>query len=116
LDEDSFWSALEWRVCRDFAGMRDGHLRDYWCDGFSSGWLRLDEVPQRIEGTAWIGDRRTLPVEWKYTVVLTRPVASRDDVDWESLLPAENTTRWLSLDPRRKRLEIDMSAAVPDGR
>ncbi len=34
MTESDFWTHLEFRLCREFAGLPDNHLRSLWCDGF----------------------------------------------------------------------------------
>jgi hypothetical protein len=114
VNEQEYWSALEFRVSGEFAGMPKKHRGALWCDGFAPGaYLVSDEQP-RIEGEAWIGyDNTTI---WKITLFLNAPLRSRDDIDWDSLLPAAGMTRWLAIDERRQVLQIEPSAAVPDER
>jgi hypothetical protein len=33
VGEGGYWASLEYRVCREFAGMKDRGLRHLWCDG-----------------------------------------------------------------------------------
>jgi len=112
-NEANYWVSLEYRICREFAGMADGHLRNLWCDGFIPEWYLLNDAIPRITGRVWIcnGPRQD---EWKFTLFLPHPVGSRDQLDWVSLLPTENATRWLAVDQRGKRIEIEPSAAVAD--
>ena len=74
----------------------------------------LDDATPRIVGQAWIcnGPRQD---EWEFTLFLPHAVGSRDEMDWASLLPAENLTKWLVLDQSGKRIQIEPLAAVPDG-
>lgn len=93
--------------------MRDNHIRHLWCDGFiPSQYLVEDRVP-RITGLAWIGNMPN-EEEWEFTLFLSHPIPSRSQVDWESLLPPENMTRWLSVDLAGKRIQIENAAAVAD--
>jgi hypothetical protein len=113
VDEREYWSSLEFRVCRELDGMRRKHRGTLWCDGFAPGAYFLSDPIPRIEGITWIGyDANT--DEWRFTLYLTRPVATRDDIEWDSLLPAENVTCWLAIDEPGRRLQIEPSAAVPD--
>jgi hypothetical protein len=113
MDEKTFWSDLEWRICREFDGMADGHTRNFWCDGLAPyAWYLQDPTP-KIVGVAWIGDDVN-PKEWEFTLFLPGPVASREEIDWAALLPADNVTNWLAFDVESKRLQIEPAAAVPD--
>ncbi|HBI41439.1 MAG TPA: hypothetical protein DDY78_01100 [Planctomycetales bacterium] len=113
MNEADFWARLEYRVCREFAGMPETHLRHLWCDGFIPEQYLLGDQAPRISGRAWICNGRR-QAEWEFTLLLPRPVNSRDEIEWSSLLPPENMTRWLSLDQAGKRIDIEPAAAVPD--
>jgi hypothetical protein len=115
VDEAHYWPSLEYRVCREFAGMSDPRLRSLWCDGFIPGRYLISETSPRIEGRAWICDGRSQH-EWGFALLLPHQVASRDDIPWASLLPAEDVTRWLALDPRGQRIQIEPMAAARDSR
>ncbi len=105
MDEKSFWSKLEWHICREFAGMVDGRIRHFWCDDQGPYAWYLDDSTPRIVGTAWIGDDVN-PREWEFTLYLPGPTASRQEVKWEALLPADNVTRWLAFDLEHRRIQI----------
>ncbi len=111
--ESDYWVHLEFRVCREFAGMRENHLRGFWCDGFIPAQYLLEGPSPCIKGRAWIcnGPRQD---EWKFTLFLNHPAGSSSEIDWASLLPAENVTRWLAVDAKGKRIQIEPSAAVAD--
>ena len=91
MDEAEYWVRLEYRVCREFTGMRERRLQYLWCDGFIPGEYLLDDPRPRITGRAWIcnGPRQA---EWEFTLLLPRPFHSREDIDWGLLLPADSVT------------------------
>jgi hypothetical protein len=111
--ERDYWLSLEYRICHEFAGMEDRNLRYLWCDGFIPARCLLDGPDPRITGRAWIcnGQRQN---EWTFCLFLPHPFRSLGEVDWASLLPPEDVTRWLALDPVGRRIQIDPAAAVPD--
>jgi hypothetical protein len=111
--ESDYWVALEYRVCREFAGMPQNQLRCLWCDGFIPAQYLLDGPAPCIKGRAWIcnGPKQD---EWEFIVFLNHPVGSASEIDWDSLLPPANVTRWLAVDPSGKRIQIEPSAAVVD--
>ncbi|HZY90567.1 MAG TPA: hypothetical protein VFE78_37440 [Gemmataceae bacterium] len=113
MDEGDYWAGLEYRVCRELAGMKDWGLRHLWCDGFIPEQYRRSGPEPRITGRAWVcyGARQD---EWKFTLFLPCLVGSREEIDWVSLLPPENVTRWLALDQADQHIQIEPSAAVPD--
>jgi hypothetical protein len=113
MTEADYWLSLEYRICREFEGMANFTLRHYWCDGLTPRRYHLRDSEPRITGHAWIcyGEPQE---QWEFTLFLPHPVDSRDQIDWVSLLPAENRTRWIAFDPHRKNIQFEPSAAVPD--
>ena len=113
MDESRYWAALEFRICREFAGMPEDHWRYFWCDGLIPERYDLDDPTPRISGRAWVCNGRR-QAEWEFTLHLPQPVRSREEIEWASLLPPEGVTRWLALDLRGRRLQVEPSAAVLD--
>jgi hypothetical protein len=113
VEEGDYWASLEYRICREFAGMKDRNLLHFWCDGFIPERYHLDDLKPRITGRAWVclGNRQE---EWSFTLLLLHPVGSRDQIEWQSLLPTENVTRWLALDRDSRHIEIEPGAAAPE--
>jgi hypothetical protein len=113
VDEAEYWASLEFRICREFAGMSENHLRGLWCDGLVPTRFLLDDPTPRVTGTAWIcnGPRQA---EWEFALFLPGPISSREEIDWRALLPAENVTRWLAVDVEGRRIQIEPAAAVRD--
>jgi hypothetical protein len=113
VGEGDSWASLEYRVCREFAGMKDRGLRHLWSDGLVPERYLLSGPEPRLTGRAWVchGARQA---EWKFTPFLPRPVGSREEVDWAALLPPEGVTRWLALEQAGKHLQVEPAAAVPD--
>ena len=112
MDEADYWANLEYRLCREFAGMSENYLRCLWCDGFIPEQYILHGALPRITGRAWIckGSEQD---EWKFTLLLPHQVSSKEEIDWPSLLPPENVTRWLTVDSESKKIEIQ-PVAMPD--
>lgn len=113
MDEKSFWPNLEFRLCREFAGIPQRPFQCWWCDGFVPSEAILDGPSPRIIGRCWIVDGQNQE-SWEFALFLPRTYGSRDEIDWASLLPAENVTRWMSFDERRKYIEFEPAVAVPD--
>ena len=113
MSEADFWVSLEYRLCREFAGMPERRLQFLWCDGLIPGQYLLDDPRPRITGKAWVcnGPRRA---EWEFALLLPRPVWSREEIDWAALLPPEDVTRWMAFDEGRRYIEIEPAVAVPD--
>ncbi len=111
MDETNFWSALEYRVCRELTGVDECAKVRMWCDGFLPHTVDLGGRPRRIRGRAWIGfgsDQEP----WTFELLLPVAVANPAEIRWVDLLPAESTTRWLSVDPVRKHLVMAPGEAV----
>jgi hypothetical protein len=113
MDEAAYWGHLEYRICREFAAMQNWELRYYWCDGLIPEQYLLGHSEPRITGQAWICYSQRQE-EWQFTLFLPAPVGSQDQIDWASLLPPENVTRWLAFDPGSKRIQFEPASAVPD--
>lgn len=113
MDEAYFWGSLEFRLCREFAGLPQRRHQYFWCDGFAPSEYILDGPSPRITGRCWIcnGPKQA---EWDFALLLPGPVRSRDEINWAALHPAENVTRWMSFDEDRRYIEIEPAVAVPD--
>ncbi len=111
--EKTFWIALMFRVTTEFAGMPDDRLREYRCDDLSPRSYHVEENEPRICGVATIIDHRDSWDDWEFTLFLDEPVGSRSEIDWSSLFPPENRTRWMALDPVSKQIQFEPSVAVP---
>jgi hypothetical protein len=114
MDESGFWDHLEYRVCDEIGGLREPGFRRYWCDGFLPDLYVFDESPPRVVGRVWMGIGPREQEEWRFTLLLRGPIASREEIDWSALLPPPDATRWLTVDPAGKRLVIEPAVAVPD--
>lgn len=109
--EGDYWIGLEFRVCREFAGMPENDFRFLWCDGFIPTQYLLAAPLPCIKGRAWIcnGPRQD---EWDFTLILNQSVDSRSEIDWSSLLPPDDATEWMDVDLSRKHIEINPTIAV----
>ena len=115
MDAQGFWDHLEFRVCREIDGLRRTDFRGLWCDGFLPDALEFTDGRPEIAGKVWMGRGGTTGQElWRFSLLLPRDVKTEADVDWASLLPAEDATGWLVLDKSRQYMKIDPSAAHPD--
>jgi hypothetical protein len=114
VDESDFWNHLEYRVCREIEGLRRPELRRFWCDGFIPSRYDLGGPSPRIVGRVWMGSGPREQQEWEFDLLLRGPVASREAIEWSTLLPLPEVTRWLTLDPIGKRLVVEPAVAVPD--
>lgn len=113
MDEAYFWGSLEFRLCREFAGLVERRYQYFWCDGFIHQEYILDSPSPRIIGRCWICNGSAQAV-WDFALLLPGPVRAREEIDWASLYPAENTTRWMSFDESRRYIEFEPAVSVPD--
>jgi hypothetical protein len=114
LTEADFWARLEFRLCREFDGYEEWRKLGLWCDGIYAGLVALDSSPQVIEGEAWIGLGPRNQERWSFRLTLPERVDRRSEIEWTGLLPADDVTRWLSVDREAGHLEINPGVAVPD--
>ena len=112
--EREFWLLLEFRLCGEFAGLRDKSLRALWCDGFAPEDHLIDGDGARVTGTAWIAHGSGAHERWRFVLLVGRRLTSWEDVDWDRLLPPEHVTGWLAMDWSTKTMRIDPAAAYPD--
>ena len=113
MDEQEFWSRLEYRVSREMSGVAECKRLGLWCDGFIAETYLLQDSPPSIQGRTWIGIGDTQE-PWRFTLVLDAPADNKDVLQWSSLLPADGVTGWLSVIPEAKRIEIHSGEAIPD--
>ncbi len=113
MNEKYFWESLEFRLCREFAGLPERRHRNLWCDGFIPSDCVLEGVSPRITGRCWICTG-SLQANWSFALLLPKPFGSREEIDWAALHPADNVTRWMSFDEQRRHIEIEPGVAVPD--
>jgi len=70
--------------------------------------------PRRVPGLARLGTGSRGQEQWAFTLLLDRWIRSAEEVDWPALLPSDDVTRWLTVDPQHKQLVIEPTAAVSD--
>lgn len=112
MDEAEYWTRLEYRICRELAGMRAGGLRDWWCDGFVPE--TLDEGRGVFSGRVWMGRGGRDQEVWDFTLMLGAVPGAGERIDWASLLPGEDVTGWLSMDFNQKAMKIEPGGARTD--
>jgi len=112
LTEADFWSEIEYRVSRELEGMPRKHRGALWCDGVAPVVYSISDPTPRIDGRAWMGNGPNFE-EWKFTLFLPRPVQTREEIEWKSLVPPDHLTYWLAIDEPRRRLQIEPAAARP---
>jgi hypothetical protein len=110
MNEEDYWKHLEFRVCREFSEMPDDRLRFLWCDGLIPDDYILNGRSPSITGWAWICNDRQQD-QWQFRLFLNKGVSSLAGIDWLSLLPPENVTRWLAINFRAQQIQIVPLAA-----
>lgn len=111
VSEKDFWSKLEHRLSRELAGLPINRKGTLWCDGIAPTPILATDSPPRIEGEAWIGAHSNDLSLWRFTLFLPMPVNSRDEINWNELLPPEDQTYWVAIDAQRRILQIEPTAA-----
>lgn len=114
MSEAEYWVHLEFRLCREFAGLSERRYRHFWCDGLLPEQYILTGPSPRVCGKAWICNGPEQFVVWEFTLLLRQSPSSPECIDWSSLLPADDVTRWMSFDEEKRCIEIDPAAAEPD--
>jgi len=60
-----------------------------------------------ISGLAWIGQHKQSRQErWEF-ILIAEHARDRDQIQWQSLLPGDRLTGWLTVDPASRTLRID---------
>ena len=116
MQESDFWSALEFRICRELEGLPKGQRQGLWCDGFLPDELEweLHGKPPRVTGSVWMGVGPREQQRWSFRLTLNHPNQDRSEIEWSTLLPPEDQTHWLTVDWDNRYLEIDPKRAAPD--
>ena len=103
--EHEFWVRLERRICAEFRGSADKHLRYYWCDGLVPEAYDFTPPQPRVTGLAWCGG--TGRQRWQFTLLLAPGTPSREAIDWAALVPADGLTGWFTPSVGPKTMTID---------
>jgi hypothetical protein len=116
VNAKEFWLKLEYRVCSEIDGLRDGRkFRDLWCDGFDPEQLATVNGLPGMTGQVWMGRGASHQEVWQFVLVLPGHVRAEEDVDdWATMLPADDVTGWLWLDEAGRTMKVDPLAARPD--
>jgi hypothetical protein len=93
VDEPEFWGRLEHRICAEFRGLEDEHLRFCWCDGLVPERYDAHGEDCHITGLAWAGPSGQ--ERWEFTLI-ARHARHRDDINWREQLPGDRLTGWLT--------------------
>ena len=97
MKEFDFWASLEFRVCAEMSGIEECREKGLWCDGFIPEDYHLGLSGCYVTGRAWIcfgQDQQP----WEYRFDLPKGTRDLSSMDWESLIPPANVTKWMSID------------------
>ena len=115
VTDREYFIALEYRVCRELAGMRDKQLRTVWCDGLlPDPQIEISRRHRRVTGKVWIGFGGSHQELWDFHLLLGPIVKDRQQIDWSALLPPDEVTGWLSMDFEKKLMTLRPYAIYPD--
>jgi hypothetical protein len=98
MTEADYWTSLEYRVTRELATILEGDVRSLWCDGFIPERYLFDEPAPRVTGRVWIATGPGKQDQWEFTLLLDESTGAREDISWSALLPADESTGWLTVD------------------
>jgi hypothetical protein len=95
MDEDEYWMSLRFRINSFSRSVsRRLALPPGWCDWFEPQQYVLDGPSPCIMGrVGFVGGRNAW--ERRFILLLGRPIGSLSDVEWEKLLPPEDSDGWL---------------------
>lgn len=114
MKENEFWFDLEYRICDELASSEEKRLRRYWCDGIFPYSFHFDVFEPYIDG-AWFPNAGT---GGTFRLFIGQDVKSREEIDWDYLLPEQTLHGWLSIEGEvhlvMKPLLINSPAAVED--
>ncbi len=107
MTESDYWLLLEYRLSREFPRLGMNELRFLWCDRLRADHVSSDGGSDWISGTALISedDGRSF-VDYRFRLRLGRSPVQRSGINWEAMLPGEETSGWLSVDGGQKMIEM----------
>jgi hypothetical protein len=114
VGESEYWQLLQLRLNRKVAASPLELLLPGWCDWFTPKKYVLDGSSPRIMGRVGFVSRRNVS-EWGFTLFLDQAVGTLTEIEWETLLPPEKNTGWLTFDSFQNRIEIRPSAGFAAG-
>ncbi|MEM1355108.1 MAG: hypothetical protein AAGC44_00745 [Planctomycetota bacterium] len=111
MDEQDYWDSLEFRISREFAGTEKGKQESIWCDGLIPEHYLLGQLEPKITGVAWICHGPNQGA-WQFVLYLIGEPKLASDIEWESQLPSDEVTEWLSYEPDERRIVIRLQSAA----
>lgn len=111
MTEEEFWDALEYRVSHELRLMDNPQLQCLWCDSFIAERYEPAIAEPCITGRAWIC-RGSEQKEWTFKLVLPEQWDSAELIRWDTILPPDEKSWWISLDFRNRTLHLDPASAA----
>src|SRR5262245_26879853 len=110
LDDQDFWTRLEFVASRWLETSDDSDLRRFWIDGFLPDVAKNTRLGMDVEGVALVGDHFRHQWQYRFTVALPQKMVRY----WKIPFVIER----LSLDEGNQTLQIEVarlkSIAEPD--
>jgi len=106
--EREFWSALEFRVCREMDNMPTCRRQRLWCDGFIPEQYQFDRLPSSITGGVWIVTGQSQE-KWKFTLILPPSASSGSEITWSDLLPPDEASGWFGISVEKKEIRVRLN-------
>ncbi len=107
MDEASYWRSLRFRInSLSSDSLSQQPILPDWCDWFEPKTYILDGPTPRITGrVGFVGGRDAW--EKRFVLLLGRPFGSSSKIEWDKLLPPEESDGWLSWDENGQVFLID---------
>ena len=114
MDEQRFWWELARNISAEINASGRDELVGLFEDGIGPTTFVFDSTPAHVEGVMWFLGKRPYRFWGPYDFVLdlsSQPDAiSRDDLDFEALLPRKGMTGWLTVDLTEMHIVINPTA------
>jgi hypothetical protein len=106
LNDQNFWTRLEFVASRWLETSDDRNLRRFWIDGFLPEIARNSSFGIDVEGVAWVGDHFRRQWQYRFTVAVPQKMVYR----WKIPFVIER----LSLDEENQTLQIELARLRSD--
>lgn len=115
VDEQRFWRELARSINVEINASGRDELIGLYEDGIAASAFVFDSNPVHVEGQMWFLGEQAYRFWGPYHFVVDlsgQPNAtSREDLDFEALLPRDGVTGWLTMDLTEMRIVIDPASA-----
>ena len=104
LNDQEFWTRLEYDASRWLENSDDQGLRKFWIDGFLPETARDTKFGVEVEGTVWVGERGRVQYEYHFAASVPQKLLHRRRESFE--------IESLSLDEAQQLLEVVVSGRM----